>query len=97
MLYFLVLVSIAARTRPPQLVASCSEDTTVKVWGIPEDGFKETETEALITLQGHGRKVTLLRFHPTANNVLARYAQYGSRRRVSFFYHTIMVAAEGLI
>lgn len=55
-----------------QLIASCSEDTTVKVWGIPEDGFKETETEALITLQGHGRKVTLLRFHPTANNVLAR-------------------------
>lgn len=55
-----------------QLVASCSEDTTVKVWGIPEDGFSETETEALINLQGHGRKVTLLRFHPTANNVLAR-------------------------
>eukprot|EP00903_Cladosiphon_okamuranus_P005452 g5437.t1 len=54
-----------------QLIASCSEDTTVKVWGIPEDGFQETETEALITLQGHGRKVTLLRFHPTANNVLA--------------------------
>ncbi|CAN0468067.1 unnamed protein product, partial [Ectocarpus sp. 12 AP-2014] len=54
-----------------QLVASCSEDCTVKVWGIPEDGFTETETEALIDLQGHGRKVTLLRFHPTANNVLA--------------------------
>lgn len=56
-----------------QLMASCSEDTTVKVWGIPEDGFKETETEALIDLHGHGRKVTLLRFHPTANNVLARW------------------------
>ncbi|CAM9533096.1 unnamed protein product [Ascophyllum nodosum] len=54
-----------------QLVASCSEDCTVKVWGIPEEGFTETETEALIDLTGHGRKVTLLRFHPTANNVLA--------------------------
>ena len=56
-----------------QLIASCSEDCTVKVWGIPEDGFTETETEALIDLSGHGRKVTLLRFHPTASNVLARY------------------------
>lgn len=46
----------------------------MKVWGIPEDGFTETETEALIDLSGHGRKVTLLRFHPTANNVLARYS-----------------------
>lgn len=58
--------------RLPQLMASCSEDCTVKVWGIPEDGYKQTETEALIDLHGHGRKVTLLRFHPTANNVLAR-------------------------
>lgn len=56
-----------------QLIASCSEDTTVKVWGIPEEGFAETETEALINLSGHGRKVTLLRFHPTASNVLARW------------------------
>lgn len=54
-----------------QLVASCSEDCTVKVWGIPDEGFKETETESLISLSGHGRKVTLLRFHPTASNVLA--------------------------
>lgn len=44
----------------------------MKVWGIPEDGFTQTETESLIDLSGHGRKVTLLRFHPTANNVLAR-------------------------
>lgn len=62
-----------ADTPCEQLVASCSEDCTVKVWGIPDEGFTETETESLITLNGHGRKVTLLRFHPTANNVLARY------------------------
>ena len=28
-------------------------------------------TEPLVDMRGHGRKVTLLRFNPTANNVLA--------------------------
>ena len=39
------------------------------MWGIPPDGLTETITEPLVDLHGHGRKVTLLRFHPTANNV----------------------------
>ncbi|KAH8069096.1 hypothetical protein JL720_11999 [Aureococcus anophagefferens] len=52
------------------IIASASEDSTIKVWGIPPDGLTETITEPLVDLHGHGRKVTLLRFHPTANNVL---------------------------
>jgi coronin-1B/1C/6 len=54
-----------------QIVASCSEDCTVKVWGIPEGGLTETITDPLVDLLGHQRKVTLLRFHPTANNIVA--------------------------
>ncbi|KAG5176878.1 hypothetical protein JKP88DRAFT_334438, partial [Tribonema minus] len=54
-----------------QLVASCSEDCTIKIWGIPDGGVTETITESLVDLGGHQRKVTLLRFHPTANNILA--------------------------
>ncbi|KAF0692949.1 hypothetical protein As57867_015978, partial [Aphanomyces stellatus] len=53
------------------LIASASDDTTVKVWGIPEGGLTETMTEPLVDLTGHGRKVTLVNFHPTASNVLA--------------------------
>jgi coronin-1B/1C/6 len=53
------------------IIASCSDDTTIKVWGIPEDGLTETITDPLVDLHGHGRKVTLLRFNPTTNNVLA--------------------------
>ena len=53
------------------VIASASEDATIKVWGIPQQGLTETLTEPLVDLTGHGRKVTLLRFHPTANNVLA--------------------------
>lgn len=54
-----------------QIIASASEDQTVKIWGIPEGGLKANLTEPLVDLHGHQKKVTLLRFHPTANNVLA--------------------------
>mmetsp|Transcript_4244 Transcript_4244/g.6539 ORF Transcript_4244/g.6539 Transcript_4244/m.6539 type:complete len:441 (-) Transcript_4244:190-1512(-) len=54
-----------------QLVASASEDQTVKVWGIPEGGLTSNLVDPLVDLHGHSRKVTLLRFHPTASNVLA--------------------------
>ena len=53
------------------MVASASDDSTVKVWQIPEGGLTENLTEPLVDLKGHGRKVTLLKFNPTVNNVLA--------------------------
>ena len=53
------------------LIASGSEDTTIKVWGIPEGGLTENISTPLVDLTGHSRKVILLRFHPTASNVLA--------------------------
>ena len=54
-----------------QILASASEDQTIKVWGIPEGGLTVNINEPLVDLHGHGRKVTLLRFHPSASNVLA--------------------------
>ena len=54
-----------------QILASASEDQTIKVWGIPEGGLTANINEPLVDLHGHGRKVTLLRFHPSASNVLA--------------------------
>eukprot|EP00286_Rhodomonas_abbreviata_P029053 CAMPEP_0181292954 /NCGR_PEP_ID=MMETSP1101-20121128/2797_1 /TAXON_ID=46948 /ORGANISM="Rhodomonas abbreviata, Strain Caron Lab Isolate" /LENGTH=442 /DNA_ID=CAMNT_0023397489 /DNA_START=73 /DNA_END=1401 /DNA_ORIENTATION=+ len=53
------------------LISTASEDTTIKVWGIPEGGLTENLTTPLVDLHGHKRKVTLLRHHPTAENVLA--------------------------
>jgi len=53
-----------------QILASASEDQTIKVWGIPEGGLTSNLEVPLVDLHGHSRKVTLLRFHPTANNVL---------------------------
>ena len=54
-----------------QILASASEDQSIKVWGIPEGGLTSNIVEPLVDLHGHSRKVTLLRFHPTASNVLA--------------------------
>jgi coronin-1B/1C/6 len=53
------------------IIASGSEDNTVKVWGIPEGGLKSNVSDPLVDLIGHNRKVVLIKFHPTANNVLA--------------------------
>jgi coronin-1B/1C/6 len=53
------------------IIASASEDMTVKIWSIPEGGPTSNVSDPLVDLHGHQRKVTLLRFHPTASNVLA--------------------------
>jgi len=62
------------------LLATASEDSTIKLWSIPEDweptddkglGKKGKDfTDVMVDLDGHSKKVTLIRFHPTANNTL---------------------------
>ncbi|KAI1887729.1 hypothetical protein AGOR_G00193360 [Albula goreensis] len=51
-------------------IASCSEDSTVKIWDIPKHGVLRNITVPLKDLQGHSRRVGLIEWHPTANNVL---------------------------
>eukprot|EP00835_Amoeboradix_gromovi_P005831 NODE_594_length_6300_cov_0.153201.p2 type:complete len:359 gc:universal NODE_594_length_6300_cov_0.153201:3464-4540(+) len=51
------------------VLASASEDSTVKIWKI-QDQLKDTVTTPALTLSGHGRKVGYVYFHPTASNVL---------------------------
>ena len=41
------------------IVATASDDCTLKVWGIPEEGLTETLTEPLVDLNAHMRKVKL--------------------------------------
>ena len=53
------------------VIASASEDCSVKVWEIPEDGLKENLTEEVVKLVGHQRRVGFLEWHPTAEHVLA--------------------------
>jgi len=52
------------------IIASASEDCTVKLWYIPDGGLHEDLTDYLVELQGHRRRVMYLEWHPTAENIL---------------------------
>lgn len=53
------------------LLASASEDGTVKIWTIPENGLKEDMTGETQLFNGHTKKVSLLAFHPSVRDVIA--------------------------
>lgn len=53
------------------ILASASEDQTVKVWSIPDGGYKAHQKEALVDLAGHGKKVSFCAWNPSADNIIA--------------------------
>ncbi|GAB1226890.1 hypothetical protein ENUP19_0307G0011 [Entamoeba nuttalli] len=52
------------------LIASVSEDSIIRIWGIPQECPAENIREPLQILQGHKRKVGTCNFNPCASNVL---------------------------
>jgi coronin-1B/1C/6 len=52
------------------LIASASEDCTVKVWQIPDGGLTANLDEPVADLVAHQRRVGLVVWHPTAQNIL---------------------------
>ena len=52
------------------VVASASEDCTVKVWQIPEGGLRDNLSEPVVDLVAHQRRVGLVVWHPSAQNIL---------------------------
>lgn len=52
------------------VIASASEDCTVKVWQIPDGGVSRTMTESVVDLVFHQRRVGLVIWHPSAQNIL---------------------------
>lgn len=57
------------------MIATASEDCYVKVSQFPVGGPVEAINEALVTLEGHEKKATEIKFHPTASNVLGSLSQ----------------------
>ncbi|CAF2989043.1 unnamed protein product [Rotaria sp. Silwood2] len=51
-------------------IASCSDDGTVKVWYIPNDGLKSDTYQWKVDLHGHQRRVDYIEWHPTAQNLI---------------------------
>lgn len=69
-------LNFAWNTFDENILASCSEDTTIKLWKIDEemlsmDAAARTHMAPVRDLDGHGRKVTHAKFHPTASNIMA--------------------------
>ncbi|XP_062334336.1 coronin-1C-A-like isoform X2 [Osmerus eperlanus] len=52
------------------VIASGSEDCTVMVWQIPENGLTVALSEPVVVLEGHSKRVGIVTWHPTARNVL---------------------------
>ncbi|KAF6733288.1 Coronin-1C [Oryzias melastigma] len=52
------------------VIASGSEDCTVMVWQIPENGLENPLSEPVVVLEGHSKRVGIVSWHPTARNVL---------------------------
>ncbi|XP_043465467.1 coronin-2B-like isoform X1 [Leptopilina heterotoma] len=52
------------------VIASCSDDCTVKLWHIPDGGLSRNLTDWIVELQGHKRRVAYIEWHPVAENVL---------------------------
>ena len=58
------------------VIASGSEDCTVKVWQIPENGLSRNLDESVVDLVAHQRRVGLVVWHPTAQNILLSGGMY---------------------
>ncbi|XP_054468665.1 coronin-1C-A [Anoplopoma fimbria] len=52
------------------VIASGSEDCTIMVWQIPENGLVTPLSEPVVVLEGHSKRVGIVSWHPTARNVL---------------------------
>ena len=53
------------------IIASASDDCTIKIWQIPDEGpGRKGIHEPLVTLCEHKRRVGLMEWHPSAENIL---------------------------
>jgi len=52
-------------------LATGSEDNTICVWNIPNEGLTQTTTNPSANLRGHSNKVTTLKWHGSASGVIA--------------------------
>lgn len=59
----------------PQMLQKCwlhSDNVYVRsqIWQIPDGGLTSPMTEAVVTLEGHSKRVGILAWHPSALNIL---------------------------
>lgn len=53
------------------VIASCSDDCTIKLWYIPDEGLQQRNlNDPIVELREHQRRVSYIEWHPTAENIL---------------------------
>jgi len=57
------------------LLATSSEDASIKLWNLPDGGFDGHKTDFVQSLSGHNKKVGAIMFHPLANNIFSSSSQ----------------------
>ncbi len=53
------------------LMATASNDNTIKLWEIPQGGLTQDLNEELQNYTGHGRKVSFVNFNPVCSDLIA--------------------------
>ena len=53
------------------LLATASEDGTVKFWIIPDEGINKDVTEWDAELKGHSKKLIFAKYHPSSDYTIA--------------------------
>jgi len=53
------------------MIGTASEDCHAAITEFPEDGLSEHVIKPTVLLEGHQKKVTFIKFNPTANNIVA--------------------------
>jgi hypothetical protein len=56
------------------VLASSSNDASIKIWVVPDEGLTETTENCAQDLRGHSKKVGTVRWNPVAENILASSA-----------------------
>jgi coronin-1B/1C/6 len=64
------VLDIAFCPHNDNLIASASEDCTIKVWELPNGGLSKNLTDCVADLVAHQRRVGVINWHPSAHLVL---------------------------
>jgi hypothetical protein len=56
------------------MLATGSDDSSIKIWNLPEGGLKEEMTEEAQLYKGHSRKISHIQFNPVCDGIIASSA-----------------------
>eukprot|EP00999_Lentomonas_sp_LEN2_P002536 NODE_41_length_2867_cov_51.688686_g25_i0.p1 GENE.NODE_41_length_2867_cov_51.688686_g25_i0~~NODE_41_length_2867_cov_51.688686_g25_i0.p1 ORF type:complete len:948 (+),score=188.13 NODE_41_length_2867_cov_51.688686_g25_i0:110-2845(+) len=64
------MLDLAWNPFDPHMLATASDDCSVRLWKIPAGGLQEDTTEYSMRLTGHLHRINIVRFHPLVENLL---------------------------